>query len=55
VPLPRLAPPPLPDPLPKHNFRHGSRTPIDKVPVEEKWQRDDYRQPPASEPHPEKF
>ncbi|QNQ20578.1 formate dehydrogenase subunit alpha [Kosakonia sp. SMBL-WEM22] len=47
--------PPLPDPLPKHNFRHGSRTPIDKVPVEQKWQRDDYRQPPASEPHPEKF
>lgn len=46
---------PFPDPLPKHNFRHGKRTPIAKVPVELKWQRDDYRQPPAHEPHPEKF
>jgi len=46
---------PFPDPLPKHNFRHGKRTPIDKVPVEQKWQRDDYRLPPAHEPHPEKF
>ncbi|MFE4110903.1 formate dehydrogenase subunit alpha [Kosakonia sp. YIM B13611] len=55
VRLERLDRPPLPDPLPKHNFRHGKRTPIDKVPVDEKWQRADYREPPATEPHPEKF
>lgn len=55
VRLETLDRPPLPDPLPKHNFRHGKRTAIDKVPVEEKWQRADYREPPATEPHPEKF
>ncbi|PDO89749.1 formate dehydrogenase subunit alpha [Kosakonia sacchari] len=55
VRLETLERPPLPDPLPKHNFRHGKRTPIDKVPVEEKWRREDYREPPATEPHPEKF
>ncbi|WP_373963680.1 formate dehydrogenase subunit alpha [Kosakonia sacchari] len=55
VRLETLDRPPLPDPLPKHNFRHGKRTPIDKVPVEEKWRREDYREPPATEPHPEKF
>ncbi len=37
--------PPFADPLPKHNFRHGKRTPIDKVPVEDKWQRSDYVEP----------
>lgn len=55
VRLETLDRPPLPDPLPKHNFRHGKRTPIAKVPVEEKWRREDYREPPATEPHPEKF
>ncbi|PDO90410.1 formate dehydrogenase subunit alpha [Kosakonia pseudosacchari] len=55
VRLETLDRPPLPDPLPKHNFRHGKRTPIDKVPVEAKWRREDYREPPATEPHPEKF
>jgi len=55
VRMERLDRAPMPDPLPKHNFRHGKRTPIAKVPVEEKWQREDYRQPPANEPHPEKF
>ena len=55
VRLETLDRPPLPDPLPKHNFRHGKRTPIDKVPVEEKWRREDYREPPATGPHPEKF
>ncbi len=42
-------------PLPRHNFRFGKRTPIDKVPVEQKWARDDYIAPPDQEPHPEKF
>ncbi|SCC18149.1 formate dehydrogenase major subunit [Kosakonia oryzendophytica] len=46
--------PPFPDPLPKHNFRHGKRTPIDKVPVEDKWRRSDYVEPPAKATHPEK-
>lgn len=47
--------PPLPDPLPKHNFRHGSRTPIDKVPVEPEVAARRLPSAPASEPHPEKF
>lgn len=46
--------PPFPDPLPTHNFRHGKRTPLDKVPVEDKWQRSDYVEPPATATHPEK-
>ncbi len=46
---------PHPSPLPRHNFRYGARTPMAGVPVEEKWQRDDYRLPPEQEPHPEKF
>lgn len=46
---------PHPNPLPEHNFRHGKRTPITGVPVEAKWRRDDYREPPEHEPHPEKF
>ncbi|WP_269563933.1 formate dehydrogenase subunit alpha [Kosakonia radicincitans] len=46
---------PCPNPLPEHNFRHGKRTPITGVPVEAKWRRDDYREPPEHEPHPEKF
>lgn len=42
-------------PLPADSFRHGERTPNAGVPVEVKWQRDDYRAPPAHEPHPERF
>lgn len=42
-------------PLPANSFRHGERTPNAGVPVEVKWQRDDYRAPPAHEPHPERF
>ena len=45
----------LASPLPKHNFRFGKRTPINRVPVEVKWARDDYQVPPEHEPHPEKF
>lgn len=55
VQLQPLQRPAHPGPLPAHNFRHGKRTPINKVPVEEKWRRDDYDEPPAHEPHPERF
>ncbi len=55
VRLEKLSRAPHPSPLPPHNFRYGDRTPIAHVPVEEKWQRDDYRLPPEQEPHPEKF
>ena len=34
-----------PDPLPRENFRHGSRTPQSGVEVERKWGRADYRMP----------
>ncbi|EOC0586003.1 formate dehydrogenase subunit alpha [Cronobacter sakazakii] len=55
VKLEKLSRAPHPSPLPRHNFRYGARTPMAGVPVEEKWQRDDYRLPPEQEPHPEKF
>ncbi|WP_437269816.1 formate dehydrogenase subunit alpha [Stutzerimonas balearica] len=45
--------PPLEAPLPPGNFRHGQRTPNAGVPVEVKWMRDDYVEPPAHEQHPE--
>ncbi|WP_110649887.1 formate dehydrogenase subunit alpha [Salinicola peritrichatus] len=41
-------------PLPHNNFRYGSRTPIDGVPVEVKWMQKDYRQPPEHQSHPER-
>lgn len=34
-----------PNPLPKQNFRHGSRTPQSGVEVERKWKRSDYAFP----------
>ena len=42
-------------PLPPHNFRNGSRTPLSHLPVEEKWQQQGYTLPPEHTDHPEKF
>jgi formate dehydrogenase major subunit len=42
-------------PLPSHNYRYGHPTPNQGPPVEEKWQRSDYREPPAHQPHPEQM
>ncbi|SFU92881.1 formate dehydrogenase subunit alpha [Halomonas korlensis] len=42
-------------PLPAHNFRFGRRTPTDGVPVEVKWMRQEYVEPPAHQPRPEKL
>ncbi|WP_428943700.1 formate dehydrogenase subunit alpha [Pantoea sp. FN060301] len=42
-------------PLPRHNFRNGSRTPLMHLPVEEKWQQEGYTLPPEHTDHPEKF
>ncbi|HEX7157870.1 MAG TPA: molybdopterin dinucleotide binding domain-containing protein, partial [Edaphobacter sp.] len=33
------------DPLPRHNFRYGNRTPQDGVEIERKWARSDYTLP----------
>ena len=49
---------PLSDPLPRSNFRHGKRTPVEGVPaqiVHVKWARDDYVSPLERAPNPEKF
>ncbi|WP_337021742.1 formate dehydrogenase subunit alpha [Pantoea anthophila] len=46
---------PQPDPMPLHNFRHGSRTPLDHLPIEQKWQQAGYREPPEHVEKPEKF
>ncbi len=42
-------------PLKKNNYRYGKPTPRPGVQVEQKWQRDDYRQPPQEESHPERI
>lgn len=55
VNLEKLDWPPLIDPLPLHNFRHGARTPLDHLPIEEKWQQAGYTLPPEHTEHPEKF
>ncbi|RPD94670.1 formate dehydrogenase subunit alpha [Candidatus Pantoea deserta] len=55
VSMTRLTRAPQPNPIPRHNFRHGQRTPLDHVPVEQKWRQDGYRQPPEHVEHPEKF
>lgn len=58
VKLEPLAQAPLKDPLPRGNFRHGQRTPIEGVPtqiVQVKWARDDYVSPLELAPNPEKF
>ena len=58
VRLERLGRAPLPHPLPRENFRHGRRTPLEGVPaqlVEVKWARDDYAPPLQPAPHPERF
>lgn len=39
-----------PPPLPRRNFRYGTRTPQVGVRVEEKWRRADYRLPPEPRP-----
>jgi len=44
-----------PNPLPLHNFRYGQRTPLDHLPVEQKWQQQGYREPPEHVEKPEKF
>ena len=41
-------------PLPKVNFRHYGRTPVSGVQVNRKWERDDYVQPPATAPKPDR-
>lgn len=46
---------PQPDPLPLHNFRNGSRTPLPHLPIEQKWQQVGYREPPEHVEKPEKF
>lgn len=50
----KLAHAPQPHPIPLHNFRHGQRTPLDHLPVEQKWQQPEYRLPPEHVSHPEK-
>jgi formate dehydrogenase major subunit len=42
-------------PLPDHNFRYGRRTPIEGVPVEQKWAQPDYAPPPARQANPERL
>lgn len=54
VSMQKLARTPQPHPIPLHNFRHGQRTPLDHLPVEQKWQQPDYREPPEHVNHPEK-
>lgn len=50
LPYPKHEPP-----LPKHNFRYGQRTPIDRVPVEVKWAQKNYVLPPEQQSNPEKL
>lgn len=54
VTMRKLAHAPQPHPIPLHNFRHGQRTPLDHLPVEQKWQQPEYRLPPEHVSHPEK-
>lgn len=42
-------------PLPAYNFRYGKRTPIEGVPVEQKWAQENYTLPPAHQTHPERL
>lgn len=42
-------------PLPRENFRYGNRTPLTRLPIEEKWQQEGYTLPPEHTEHPEKF
>ena len=53
--LQKLDRPPHVAPLPPHNFRYGQRTPLDHLPVEDKWQQAGYTLPPEHTEHPEKF
>jgi formate dehydrogenase major subunit len=53
--LQKLDRPPQVAPLPPHNFRYGQRTPLDHLPVEDKWQQAGYTLPPEHTEHPEKF
>lgn len=55
VSLQKLARPPQPQPLPRHNFRYGQRTARDHLAVEEKWRQEGYTLPPEHTSHPEKF
>lgn len=55
VSMTRLSRRPQPDPIPRHNFRNGSRTPLDHLPIEDKWQQEGYCQPPYHIDHPEKY
>lgn len=55
VSMTKLTRPPQPNPIPRHNFRHGQRTPLDHLPVEQKWQQKGYVEPPEHVEHPEKF
>lgn len=55
VNMTKLARRPQPNPIPRHNFRHGQRTPLDHLPIEQKWQQEGYVEPPEHVEHPEKF
>ncbi|MDY0884722.1 formate dehydrogenase subunit alpha [Dongia soli] len=44
-----------PPPLPQRNFRFGHRHPIEGVPVDEKWEREDYIAPPQHIEHPDRL
>ena len=55
VNMTKLARTPQPNPIPRHNFRHGQRTPLDHLPIEQKWQQEGYVEPPEHVEHPEKF
>ncbi|WP_416413922.1 formate dehydrogenase subunit alpha [Pantoea sp. App145] len=55
VSMTRLSRRPQPDPIPQHNFRNGSRTPLDHLPIEDKRQQEGYCQPPYHTDHPEKY
>ncbi len=55
VSMTKLARRPQPNPIPRHNFRHGRRTPLDHLPIEQKWQQEGYVEPPEHVEHPEKF
>ena len=55
VSMTKLTRTPQPNPIPRHNFRHGQRTPLDHLPIEQKWQQEGYVEPPEHVEHPEKF
>lgn len=55
VSMTKLARTPQPSPIPRHNFRHGQRTPLDHLPIEQKWHQEGYVEPPEHVEHPEKF